>query len=164
MLRKALRTLLDKLVRGYGYTIAPLDSAPDPLSPQALRLRLFRQLARRGFRATHVVDVGAHTADWSWDARAVFPDCAFTLIEPQREMEPCLARFCAAQPKARYFLAGAGAAEGALPFTVARRTDSSSFLISEEAAREEGLERRLVRVVTLDAVCAEPGWPPPEIV
>ena len=162
-MKKTLKRLLERLLRRHGYALTPLYELADPLGASALRLRLFRQLARRGFAPTHLVDVGAHTADWSRDFRTVFPACAFTLIEPQRELEPHLARFCAAG-KARYLIAGAGAKAGELPFTVGPRADSSSFLVSEEEARAQGLERRVVPVVTLDAVCAEPGWPVPEVV
>ena len=48
--------------------------------------------------------------------------------------------------------------------TIAPGPNSSSFAISEASAAESGLERRIVPIVTLDAVCA--GWtlPPPTIV
>jgi FkbM family methyltransferase len=137
---------------------------PAQPSASALRLRLFRQIARKGLRPAHIIDVGAHQAGWSRDAHQVFPDSAYTLIEPQAEMEPYLYGFCSEVKNARWILAGAGAANGELALTVAHDDDSSSFAIPEATARERGLERRIVPIVTLDAVCEGSTLPPPTIV
>lgn len=160
-----VKQLLERLLRRRGYRLALLadDVMPNPLSARGLRLRLFRQLERLGFRPAHVVDVGAHQADWSWDFRTVFPHCAFTLIEPQEELRPHLEKFCAAG-NARYFLAGAAARDGELTFTIGRHLESSSFLTTEAEAREQGLATRRVPVLALDSVCPAPGYPLPEVV
>jgi FkbM family methyltransferase len=142
-----------------------MRSRLDPLGIQALRLRFFDQIAKKGLRPTHIIDVGAHKGSWSRDAHAVFPGCAYTLIEPQVEMKPDLDRFCSEVKGSRWILAGAGASEGELPITVrADDPTASSFAVSEEVARSHGYERRIVPLVTLDSICEESGLPPPEIV
>lgn len=131
-------------------------------SPSTLRLRLFRQLREKGFRPLHIVDAGAYQGDWSRDASAVFPDARYTLIEPQEEMRPHLDAFCAATVDARWLPVGVAGESGERVFTITSPGDGSGFIYSDEYAREHGLERRTVRVLTLDEICA--GGPPPDIV
>jgi FkbM family methyltransferase len=140
----------------------PVD--PGQPSASALRLRLFRQIAKKGVRPAHIIDVGAHQAGWSRDAHQVFPDAAYTLIEPQVEMKPYIDGFCSEVKNARWILAGAGAANGELALTIAPQADGSSFAIPEASAREKGFERRIVPIVTLDSVCKGSALPPPAIV
>ena len=130
----------------------------------SLRQRLFKQLAGKGFSPTHIIDVGAHMGEWSRDAHKMFPNSAFTLIEPQIEMKPYLDQFCADAKNAKWILAGAGPAKGELLFTIASRSDSSSFTYSQADAAEQGLEQRLVPVVTLNLICEQSTLPIPEIV
>jgi FkbM family methyltransferase len=166
---KLLKSSVKALARSSGYSIirdGELDSLREgQVDAHSLRLRLFRQLANKGFRPTHIIDVGAHKGDWSRDAHRFFPDCAFTLIEPQVEMKPDLDRFCSEAKNARWILAGAGASVGELALTVRPEDpDGSSFAFSEEEARRRGFERRVVPLVTLDSVCEGSNLPPPEVV
>src|SRR6059058_5342275 len=46
-----------------------------------------QDVAARGFRPNHVLDVGANQGLWSRDVRRVFPAAQFTLVEPQVEMK-----------------------------------------------------------------------------
>ncbi len=100
-----------------------------------------------GFRPKHIVDVGANRGRWSEKAQQVFPDCSFTLLEPQIEMKAELDGFCRKVPNARWINAGAGDELGILQFTVVPDTVSSTFTISES---DNGYEQRQVKVVTLD--------------
>lgn len=133
-------------------------------NPSALRERLFKQLILKGFYPKHILDVGAHEAEWSTDALKIFPESIFTLIEPQIEMKPKLDEFCLKAKKAKWILAGAGATDGELLFTLAPNSDSSSFAIQEDKAAEWGTERRVLPLVTLDSVCERNSLPIPEIV
>ncbi len=156
----ALRWLSRRLER-HGYEVDAIGE----VSGSALRRRLFSQLAELGFDPVHVVDVGAHRAGWSRDAHEFFGAAAFTLIEPQAELAPELDRFCADAGRARYLLAGVGASDGELELTVTPdNPESSSFAISGATADRLGLERRRVRLVTLDTVCRESEWPTPRMI
>lgn len=163
MINRALSPLGARIVPIHRQLGHEFFEAGNP-SARSLRQRLFKQLAGKGFRPAHIMDVGAHKAEWSRDAHEVFADSAFTLIEPQLEMKPHLDQFCSEVKRARWILAGAGAAKGELLFTIAPRSDSSSFTYSESDAVEQGLEQRLVPVVTLDMICRESTLPVPEIV
>ncbi|MFV2068182.1 MAG: FkbM family methyltransferase [Pirellulales bacterium] len=120
-------------------------------------------LEDRGFRPRHIIDVGANHGKWSRKAHRIFPDCVFTLVEPQIEMKPFLEEFCQRVPGSRWIQAGAAAASGHLSFTVIPDTVSSTFTLSEEQAEAEGFHRRLVSVVTLDELVQD-GYPVPDLV
>jgi FkbM family methyltransferase len=117
------------------------------------------QIARRGFEPTHIIDVGANRAKWSRKAHNLFPQCSFTLIEPQIEMKPYLDQFCARAPHSRWILAGAGAERGELPLTLIDPV-SCTFAMSEDAARARSFERRTVPIITLDEVAEADGHVP----
>jgi FkbM family methyltransferase len=160
-MKRVLAHLLNRCLAPFGAALVPqwkLRGLTDLLP------RFFLQLERIGFRPTHIFDVGAHKGTWSREAQAVFPDSAFTLIEPQFEMKPYLDQFCAEAKHARWILAGAGAAKGELPFTVTDNLGASSFTISEAEAKEAGYERRTVSVITLDSLCEDVQQPIPEMV
>jgi len=107
-------------------------------------------LADRGYQPQHIVDVGANKAKWSRKAHWVYPECRFTLVEPQIEMKPYLDKFCSRCKNASWINAGVGDEMGELPLTVAPDTVSSSFAVSEQQANAVGYERRTVPVITLD--------------
>ena len=111
-----------------------------------------RNLARRGFYPEYIVDIGANRGRWSGAVQKVFPDARFTLVEPQVELAPQLEKFCKTSPGSQFVTAGAGAADGKLPFALVGSTDST-FAMSAEKAERLGIERRVVPVHTLDTIC-----------
>jgi FkbM family methyltransferase len=110
----------------------------------------FLNLADRGFEPRHLMDIGANEGKWSRKARRVFPNCRFTLVEPQIEMRAALERFCLRSPGSQWINAGVGEELGELPLTVVPDTVSSSFTVAEETARAKGYSRRVVPIITLD--------------
>ena len=143
-------SLLSTIIDRFRYKISHLSKFP-----KGNLVATFRNLKKRGFTPTHIVDVGANKGRWSRDARLVYPECEFTLIEPQREMAKYLDKFCEGTENCRWIEAGAGAESGELTFTVCPDTVSSSFAVSEAEAKENGFERRTVPVVTLDEILAD---------
>ena len=120
-------------------------------------------LAKRGFRPKHILDVGANKADWSVMALAAFPDVALLMIEPQSEMAPFLDKFCLEHPKARHVEAGAGSAPGELTLTIWDDLQGSSFLPLENTADSENKVRRKIKIVTIDSLYGN-GDPLPDLV
>jgi FkbM family methyltransferase len=132
--------------------------------PKGAVAPFLRHLGMRGFYPRNVVDVGANRGRWSEKAMTVFPQARYVLLEPQIEMKSHLDRFCARYPgRVRWIHAGAGAANGSLPFTLTGST-SSTFTYSPEQAQDLGLTQRVVPVLTLDHVCAEYVGDIPELV
>ena len=91
----------------------------DQFAPMNLEaVPLLKRLKDAGFDPQVVVDVGANRGEWARNAKAVFSDAQYILIEPQEEMRPFLDCFCRETPGSNWFLAGAGASEGELTLTV----------------------------------------------
>lgn len=123
--------------------------------PKGDLLSSLMNLASRGFEPTHIVDVGANAGKWSRKAARVFPRAAFTLIEPQIEMQTQLDRFCRQHGRARWINAGAADVVGEMVFTVAPDTVSSSFTIPAGESLGNGLRQRRVPVITLDHLASQ---------
>lgn len=162
MLKRYIKGTLNKLLSPFNAKVISKNEIIPNAS--ALRDRLFKQLLKKGFYPKHILDVGAHEGEWSTDARKIFPDSIFTLLEPQIEMKPFLDKFCSEAKNAKWILAGAGSEVGEFPFTVAPNSDSSSFAISEDKAKEWGIDRRVLPLVTLDSLCEQYSLPVPELV
>ncbi len=118
--------------------------------PKGDLLSFFINLSDQGFQPRHIIDVGANKGKWSRKAHKIFPDCQFTLVEPQIEMKPFLDKFCQQASGSQWINAGVGDQRGELPFTVVPDTVSSSFTPSSDDAAARGYERRNVPIVTLD--------------
>lgn len=121
-------------------------------------------LAEHGFSPKQLVDVGANKGKWSGKARKVFPNCSFTLIEPQIEMKPHLDAFCRKAKKAQWINAGVADAIGQLELTLVPNTVSSGFTMSAEAAAKSNYQRRSVPVITLDHLLEKQLDGVPEVV
>ena len=122
-----------------------------------------QDLAARGFRPRHILDIGANRGLWSRDVRKVFHDARFTLIEPQVEMKPYLDAFCSSAKGSKWVNAGAGSAPGELPFHATTNTTDSTFLVpagtSPGDAPPQGMARanepgtiRMVPIITMDSL------------
>ncbi len=145
-----------------GYAIEKASPAPPPATtsrPIGDWEAFLEDVKQRGFHPSHIVDVGAHKAEWSRIARKVWPSASFTLIEPQAEMKPYLDDF-AEQGRAKLILAGAGRQVGEAVLTIDADPYSSSFVYTEEEAARAGLsDRRIVPMVSLDSLLLEPNVP-----
>ena len=136
---------LDKLRTRFNYRVNHVSKFP-----KAKLSATMLNLAERGFQPKHILDIGANKGRWSADAKAVFPDCAFTLIEPQVEMKSHLDRFCSSDPNCQWIQAGVGKENDRMLFTVVPDTVSSSFAFSSEQAELSGYEQREIEIYSLD--------------
>lgn len=163
-IRKRLRERLNKWFVQYpalghwGYTfirVTQIDRSARGTRP------FLAQLQKRGLQPQSVLDVGANYGAWSHIAQSVFRQARFYLIEPQVEMKPFLDRFCAATPGAKWFLAGAGAADGELMLTTWDDFAGSSFLPGQEQAGEN---QRRVPVVAVDSLIGQGKMTLPDLI
>ena len=158
-----------KVLWRLGYQVSRRTPANSPPPGSAQRpvgvMRLFLEdLAARGFQPRHILDVGAHRADWSRLAGRAFPNATFTLVEPQVELRDDLERFCQEVPGSRYVLAGAGPRTEEKALAVFPEPDASSFVLTAAEIEARGLERRAVPLVTLDSLFELSLLPMPELV
>ena len=149
----------DKLRTRFNYRVNHVSKFP-----KAKLSATMLNLAERGFKPTHILDIGANKGRWSADAKAVFPDCAFTLIEPQVEMKPHLDRFCAGDGDCHWIQAGVGKENARMPFTVVPDTVSSSFAFTADQARLSGYEQREITIFSLDHLIENQIGSVPEII
>ncbi|MEO1079701.1 MAG: hypothetical protein AAFY29_09110 [Pseudomonadota bacterium] len=135
-MKRKVRQPISAMVAPFGYLLLPEEDVAQPRA-SALRERLFRQIAAKGLRPKHIIDVAAHRGAWSRDVAGVFPKAAVTLIEPQEERAEHLTRFCADHADATWIQAGAGEAKTELPLTLAGRLDGRTLTISEDEAQAQ---------------------------
>jgi FkbM family methyltransferase len=151
-IKRFIHSVFNKL----GYRLIRIEGQPgasDPLS------RFFSCMRRQGFHPRHIIDVGANRGSWTRTALQFFPDAQYTLIEPQDFLKQHIQDLLNGDYKIRWINAGAGDAPGKLPFTVASRDDSSTFVISAEEARRAGLRQEFVEIQTLNDIVKSQGLP-----
>jgi len=126
---------------------------------------LFSLLKARGFAPKHIVDIGANHGFWTRSALNYFPESYYTMIDPQDwlkiDVQDLLAR---GDGKIRWIGAGVSDKPGTLPFTIANRDDSCTFVITSKAAESAGMRQIEVPVVTLNEIVRTSTAPFPEMV
>ena len=125
---------------------------------------LFSLIELAGVTPKHIVDVGANSGSWTRRAQKHFPNCRYTLIEPQEKMRLSVQDILGANRKNKLYSCGAGSREGSFKFTIHERDDSCSFAISEDEAKQRGLKQIEVDIKTLNQIISEENLPIPEII
>lgn len=124
----------------------------------------FEAIQQAGFSPRHIVDVGANRGFWTRAAIRFFPDAQYTLIEPQDHLKVHVQDLMDHGYKIRWVHAAAGDKSGTLPFTISRRDDSSTLILSEKEARDTGAHRVPMQVITLNELVASGGEALPDLV
>ncbi|HMS65640.1 MAG TPA: FkbM family methyltransferase [Ignavibacteria bacterium] len=129
----------------------------------SIGLQLY-DLALRGFKCKYILDVGAHSAEWARTAKEFFPGSTIYLIEPLEEMEINLKEFCNEYPPSKYFLNGAGAAEGILYLTTEKELAGANFLQDENTYLKSSKVQREVKIITINSLIEKKEIEIPELV
>ena len=116
------------------------------------------------FKPNHIVDVGANRGDWTREALKEFPDCRFTLLEPQAHMKESIKDILESNSRVSFNAVGAGKQSGIFKFTIVDRHDSCSFVYSDEDVKKHGYKQVEVPVVTLNELITEQNLPVPDII
>lgn len=125
---------------------------------------LFATLKRFGFSPRQVLDVGANHGNWTRVALNYFPDADFVLIEPQDHLKVHVQDLIDAGKKVRWIHAGVADKSGKMPFYIASRDDSSSFIPREKEAQSTITSETEVDVLTLDDLVSTYHLPIPDMV
>jgi FkbM family methyltransferase len=118
------------------------------------------RLRRVGFRPRAVVDMGAFVGDWTRIARRVFPDASVLMVEPQPDRAVTLQTLAARLPNVRFVSALLGAAAARAVTFFQNKTVSSVLQETNNASAAVALS---LPMTTLDAVVAETGFGPPDL-
>jgi FkbM family methyltransferase len=149
-MKRIIHLLLAKL----GYRIVKIQDGPrasDGLDP------FFALLKRLGFEPKYILDIGANRGMWTREALKFFPNARYTLVEPQDYLKAHIHDLVESGSKIQWINAGASDRSGTMAFTISHRDDSSTFALTEEQARDAGLQQRAIDVMTLNEIAAAVG-------
>ena len=152
-----MKTLIQSFLRPFGLRLARLHDKPQSDYGSGV---LFPMLKRFGFSPKHIVDVGANHGNWTRTSLQYFPEAQYTLLEPQQELMVHIQDLLAAGRAIRWINAGASDKSGTLPFFLAKRDDSSSF-VGASAGSSGSIS---MQVWSLDDLLAKYELPVPEMV
>lgn len=158
---KSVKRLIQATLRPLGYEL--IRTGTIPRTPYGLD-HFFGLLKRFGFAPRHIVDIGANKGIWTRTAIEYFPDAHYTLVEPQDHLKIHVQDLLDRGYKIHWLNAGAGDKPGSLPLTISYRDDSSSFVPTEQQAGEQGFQRIVVEVKTLNEIVASSSAPHPDMV
>jgi FkbM family methyltransferase len=152
-----MKRLLHFFLAKLGYRIVRIDDGPRPsegLDP------FFALVKGLGFEPKYILDIGANRGTWTREALRFFPDAHYTLVEPQDYLKAHIKDLVEGGSKIQWINAGASDHSGTMTFTISHRDDSSTFALTEEQARAEGLQQRAIGVMTLNEIAAAAGHLP----
>lgn len=138
--------------------------APDSNEITGSMQKTLLNLKENGLKCQQIIDVGAHMGSWSVLARKIFTEAAFHLIEPQKEMQEHLERFCKNYPSSSYSLAGAGKKKESLTLTIWDNLTGSSFLPKPNEELQQSGKQRTIEIITIDDLIAEKIISTPELI
>jgi FkbM family methyltransferase len=166
-MKRRLRRILDAIAFRAGYRRMQNNGAVHAINVYEkgnLLDSFYSTLLSINFDPKHIIDVGANHGTWTRHALKYFPNCQYTLLEPQAYMKGSVSDLLAENPNIRFYAMGAGNKAGSFNFSITERDDSCNFRYSPEEAKEKNLEHYPVNVVTLNELVAENGLPVPGII
>jgi FkbM family methyltransferase len=165
-----MKGFVQSVLGKFGYRLVrtqpPSESPPllSPLPAYNLLDRFFSVLQELGFQPLHILDVGANRGGWTRQALRYFPHCAYTLIEPQAQLQADIADLLASNSRLQWITAGVGSEHKTLKFTICDRDDSSNFRFSSQEAADHGLSQIEVEVFPLNDIIDSLNAPIPDMV
>jgi len=163
-IKSLLRKILDPMASSLGYQRG-IHVGGDALHEKSNLLQNFYGILNDvQFKPNHIIDIGANRGDWTREALKQFPDCRFTLLEPQAHMKESIRDILESNSKVFFNAVGAGKQSGIFKFTIVDRDDSCSFVYSDEDVKKHGYKQVEVPVVTLNELIAGQKLPVPDII
>lgn len=123
---------------------------------------VFLLLKQVGFRPKHIMDIGANHGTWSREVFQIFDQANYTLIEPQERLKASFTDLLQ-NPQFTYLPIGVGSTPGFFNLTITERDDSCNFRLSEEEAKQRGLQQIKVEVNTVDNIVANSPFGIPQL-
>lgn len=167
-LKKILIILLSPINSKLGYVLKENSSKFNNQLSLTNKINLlgnfYNILKEIGFKPKHIVDVGANRGSWTREALKYFPDCYYTLVEPQRWMRDEIKDLLGSNKKITFHAVGAGEVSGRSKLTIHERDDSCTFRMTESEAYQRGFKQIDVPVVTLNEIISGSDTSPPDII
>ncbi|MEP7171821.1 MAG: hypothetical protein ABI855_20775, partial [Bacteroidota bacterium] len=142
-----MKTFIKNFIRNkIGYDIRRIKFPPDsPFRPMGF-MPLLEGIKHRGVQCTTFLDGGANIGLVSRQIKKVYPEAKCVLVEPARELEPHLQKFCNEFKDSKYIIAGLAAKKDTLTFTVQDFIDGSSFMYRRDEEKIKNKKQRDVEV------------------
>lgn len=159
-----MKNKIQKLFNLLGYKITKTNKfrGASFYSKESLLENFYLTLKEAGYKPKFVIDIGANTGAWTKEILNYFPDVSVLMIDPQESLKYKFQDIL--NDKITYLPVGVGDKNDVLKFTLHRRDDSSSFIYSEEDAKEQGLEQIEVPIKTLNSIIKENSLSYPDLV
>ena len=166
IIKKTLIKIFNPVASKLGFSNTDLcyRSAGASYHKNNLLQTFFNILKSVQFNPKYIIDVGANKGTWTREALVAFPDCRFTLLEPQSDLKEFIKDLLNQNPKVSFHAVGAGKKTGSFKFTFVDRDDSCSFNYSEDEARSMGYKQIEIPVITLNEFVAGQALPIPDII
>jgi len=157
-----MKRLIQRTVNRLGYRLIKIEP---PKPPQESSMRpLFLSLIQGGFEPRCVIDVGANRGIWTRAALKFFPRAKFVMVEPQEELRQYSSDLLRRSDQVIWLTAGVADKSGVLPFHIAPRDDSCSFVEGWAQASPASTPPVNVEVTTLNEIARNHCSSLPEIV
>jgi len=166
-LKSLVRKITDRIAYAFGYVRkSSVNKQPviDVYNKNNLLFIFYNVLKSAGFIPRHIVDVGANHGSWTREALQYFPNCRFTLLEPQANMRASVEDLLQHNSLITFHAVGAGKTKGTFNFTIVDRDDSCSFAYTIEEAAKNNFQQIQVPVVTLNEFIVEQQLPIPDVI
>lgn len=157
IIKSILIQILNPIITRLGYKLPQSQK-------NTLLENFFTIIKEAGVDAKHIVDVGANHGTWTREALLYFPNAYYTLVEPQKWLQPSFQDLLDSNSKISYHAVGAGKENGSFKFTIVDRDDSCTFKYTEEEAQKKGYKQVEIPVITLNSLLKENGSSIPDIV
>ena len=153
-----MKRILQGALAKFGYRLSRIASVPkDGLTC------FFEAIHEAGFSPCHILDVGANHGQWTRSAIRFFPEAQYTLVEPQDDLKVHVQDLVDRGYKIHWVNAALGDKEEILPFAIAPRDNSSTFVFNKEAQLSDTHQVHM-RVTTLNELVASDTAPLPDMV
>jgi FkbM family methyltransferase len=145
-----MKRFIQRTVNRLGYRLIKIEP---PKPPQEASMRpLFLSLIQGGFEPRCIIDVGANRGIWTRATLKFFPRAKFVMVEPNPQLKQYSSDLVQRNGQVTWIAAGVADKNGVMPFHIAQRDDSGSFVEGWSAPPANGQTTVDVEVTTLNEI------------
>lgn len=160
-----MKAFIKRLIRKSGYDIIRVKPFPSGSPHRPMKFAdLFDGVRYRGLKCDTFLDGGANITNVSRLIKQNYPYAKGILIEPMKELEPELKKFCNEFEDSKYFIAGLGSKKDRLTLTLSDINGASSFLFQRDEELIRQNKQRDVEIITIDGLIESGEMEIPQII
>jgi FkbM family methyltransferase len=160
-----LKTVLNSILNKRGYSIVLSgDISNSDFHKTQLIDECLGLLKHIQFSPNHIVDIGANHGTWTRHALNYFPDAKYTMIDPQKWLQPSFQDILDKNKNVKFYPVGVGEHSGTFMFTMHERDDSRNFSMTKEIAQARGFDQIELPVITLNDLIGANNLTAPDLI